>query len=178
MFDFFEEVKAEIVKDPRGAETLIITKTRSAMSKVLDNHFDNRDDKMRFLSNYGRSRGHFVTLSPNQEPLLDWVADRLKTTLIAQDVFDDHFDDKWEYVNWEEIGGRYAKVKKQTVISRTVKVVDDVEIDEVVTSDFPGVKRGQFMFLWDGQERFPYNTFEDAIYALNQLKGEPTNEAD
>ena len=101
-FDFFEEVKAEVIKDTRSAEILMLDKVRSAMPKVLDNHFDNGDDKMIFLGGYAQSRGYFVTLSPNQEPLWDWVADRLKTTLIAQDIFDDHFNDEWEYKNLNE----------------------------------------------------------------------------
>ena len=101
-FDLFEEVKAEVIKDTRGAETLMIDKVRSAMSKVLDNHFDNWDDKMIFLGGYAQSRGHFQSFNPNQLPLWDWVADRLVPTLVAQDIFDDHFNDEWEYKNLNE----------------------------------------------------------------------------
>ena len=103
MFGFFEEVKAVVIKDTRNAETLMIDKTRQAMSEVLANRFDSWHEKISFLSEYAHRRGYFVRFSPNQAPLWDWVADRLKTKLIAQNVFDDHFvDGVGDYKNFKE----------------------------------------------------------------------------
>ena len=101
-FDLLEEVRAEVIKDTRGPETLMIAKVRHAMSKVLDNNFDNSEDKMNFLGNYAQSHDWFQTFNPNQPPIWDWVANRLKTKLVAQDVFDNHYNDKWEYKNSKE----------------------------------------------------------------------------
>ena len=98
-----EEVKAIVVNDTRNAETLMIDKTRAAMSEVLDKHFDDADEKLIFLSDYAKSQGWYVRLSTSQAPLWDWVADRLKTRMIPQGVFDDHFvDGVGEYKNPKE----------------------------------------------------------------------------
>ena len=44
MNDFLEDVKSEVVKDTRNAETLMIDKVRGAMGKVLNSRFDTGEE--------------------------------------------------------------------------------------------------------------------------------------
>ena len=103
MFDLLEEVKAIVIKDNRNAETLMIDKTRQAMSEVLNKHFDRSEEKIDFITAYAESEGWYIRFTTSQAPLWDWVADRLTTRMVVDNVFNEHFiDGVGEYKNPKE----------------------------------------------------------------------------
>ena len=127
MFDFFEEV----IKDPRGAEILMMSKVTDAMRKVLETHFDNLEGKDHFICKYARELNlDYNSISPLQPCLFEQIADRIKTRLITLDIFDDHFIDG-DYKNFKEArnGARRDNYSQWNEESEIVRRAENPEID-------------------------------------------------
>lgn len=64
---------------------------------------------------------------------------------------------------------------KGYIRSKTVKIIDGIEINKVVAAQPSGLTSmnpGQYFFSWDGSQYYPFDTLQEAMRALDKLRGE------